>query len=159
MKWKGMVSQLGHSSIAARFAAANANHASSTELRRSESITAMSHRLDGSVLAELLPEPPDADLDDVRARIEVVAPDVREQPLPAHDLALVEHQVVEEPELAVGERGDHVAELRLTARDVEREQPRAHDAAVLARPSSPQLSPHAREQLVERERLREVVAG
>src|SRR2546423_708466 len=138
MKWKGMVSQLGHSSIAARFAPANANHASSTELRRSESITAMPHRLDGSVLAELLPEPPDADLDDVRTRIEVVAPDVREQPLPAHDLAFVAHQVVEEPELAVGERGDHVAELRLTARDVEREHPRAHGRpGSAARPRSP----------------------
>src|SRR5438105_10421322 len=96
----------------------------------------MSHLRDGSLLAELLPEPPDADLDDVRARIEVVAPDVREQPFPAHDLAFVEHQVVEEPELAVGERGDHVAELRLTARDVEREHLAADDAAVLARPSS-----------------------
>src|SRR5438094_4241590 len=121
-----MVSQLGHSSIAARFAPANANHASSTKLRRSETITAMPHRLDGSVLAELLPQPPDADLDNVRARIEVVAPDVREQPLAAHDLALVEHQVVQEPELAVGEGGDHVAELRLTARDVARVQRRGH---------------------------------
>src|SRR5438552_7654494 len=154
-----MVSQLGHSSIAARFAAANANHASSTELRRSESITAMPHRLDGSVLAELLPEPPDADLDDVRARIEVVAPDVREQPFPAHDLAFVEHQVVEEPELAVRELRDEVSEAGLPAREVERERPRPDNASVLPVRATPELGPDARHELVERERLREVVAG
>src|SRR5947208_7353971 len=159
MKWKGIVSQLGQSAIATRFAAAKANHAASTALRRSKSITAMPNRFDGGIRAELLPQPPDADLDHVRARVEVVAPDVREQPLSADDLAFVEHQVVEEPELAVGERGDHVAELCLTARDVEREQPRVDDAAVLARPPAPELGPNAREQLVERERLREVVAG
>ena len=34
MKWNGIVSQLGHRAIAATFAAANANHPISTDLRR-----------------------------------------------------------------------------------------------------------------------------
>src|ERR671931_162302 len=194
MKWNGIVSQLGQSAIARRFARANANHATSIALRRKaplatptieagralparpsdapcwgpalmpslssgdESIAAMPDRFD-RVRAELLAQPPDAHLDDVRARVEVVAPDVREQPLAAHDLALVQNEVVQQPELAVGQGRDHIAELRLPPRDVEGQRPRTHDAAVLARPPTPQLGPHAGQQLVERERLREVIAG
>src|SRR5690242_13950351 len=158
MKWNGIVSQSGQSCIATRFAAAKANHTASIALRRKKAIAAMPHGLD-RVGAELLPQPADADLDHVRLRVEVVAPDVREQPLAADNLALVQDEVVQEPELPVGERRDDVAELRLPARYVEREQARAHDAAVLTGPPAAQLRPHAREQLVERERLREVVAG
>src|SRR5512146_545620 len=101
MKWNGTVSQLGKRAIATRFAAANANHAASTALGRSQPIAAMSHRLDRRSRAELLAQPPDADVDHVRARVEVVAPHFREQPLAAHHLALVAREVVEEPELAV----------------------------------------------------------
>ena len=54
MKWNGIVSQLGTSAIATRFAAANANHATSTPLRRRKPIAAMPHRLDGRVRAQLL---------------------------------------------------------------------------------------------------------
>src|SRR5437868_15526003 len=75
-KWNGIVSQLGHATIAPKFAAANAAQASSTALRRDQAITRMSHRLDGSVRSELPAKPPDADVDHVRARVEVVAPDV-----------------------------------------------------------------------------------
>src|SRR5690242_6920367 len=100
MKWNGIVSQSGQSSIATRFAAAKANHAASTALRCNQPIAAMPHGLD-RVGAELLPQPADADLDDVRLRIEVVSPDVREQALAADDLALVQDEVVQEPELAV----------------------------------------------------------
>src|ERR1051325_2188662 len=158
MKWNGIVSQSGQSCIATRFAAAKANHAASTALRRNKPIAAMSHGLDG-VRPELLPKPADADLDDVRARVEVVPPDVREQALAADDLAFVQDEVVQEPELAVGERRDDLPELRLSPRDIERQQARPHDAAVLAGPPAPQLRPHARKELVEREGLRQVAAG
>src|SRR5512141_2170362 len=103
MKWNGIVSQLGASPIATRFATANASHASSTRLCRSQPIPAMPHRLDRRLGAELLPQPPHADVDHVRARVEVVAPHVGEQPLPAEHLALVAHAVVQEPELAIRE--------------------------------------------------------
>src|SRR5712691_750399 len=121
MKWNGIVSQLGASAIATRFAAANANQASSTALRRSKPITAMPDRLDRCSRAELLPQPPDADVDDVRPRIEVVAPDLGEEPLAADDLALVTDEVVEEAELAVGELRDQIAEPRLPPGEVERQ--------------------------------------
>jgi hypothetical protein len=49
MKWNGIVSQLGQTAIATRFAAANANHATSTDLRRSEPVAAMPDRLDRSL--------------------------------------------------------------------------------------------------------------
>ena len=119
----------------------------------------MSDCLDRGSRAELLPQPPDANVDHVRARVEVVSPDVREQPLPADDLALVQDEVVEEAELPVGQLGDHLPQPCLPLRDVERETAGPHDGAVLDRPSPPELGAHAGEQLVERERLRDVVAG
>src|SRR2546422_10211284 len=74
--------------------------------------------------AELLAQAADADVDDVRARVEVVAPDLGEQALAAHDLAGVQHQVLEEPELAVGEVRDVLAEERLPPREVRSEERR-----------------------------------
>src|SRR2546430_6965992 len=126
MKWNGIVSQLGQSSIAARFAAANANHPTSTRpksLRGGGRAPAMPNGLDGCLRAELLPQSPDAHVDHVGARVEVVPPDVREQALARHHLALVEDEVVQEPELAVRELCHQVAELRLPAREIERERP------------------------------------
>src|SRR5438105_12549221 len=99
MKWKGMVSHLSHRIIAAMFASANAPQAISTFLRRSKPVPRVAHGLDRCALAELLAHPPDTDLGDVRAGIEVVAPDLGEQPLAADHLAGVEHQVVQQPEL------------------------------------------------------------
>src|SRR3954454_2253026 len=121
MKWNGIVSQLGTSPMATRFARANAAHASSTRLRRSDPIPAMPHRLDRRIRAELLPQPPDADIDHVRARIEVVAPHVGEQALTAHHFALVQHEVVEEAKLAVRELAHDLAEPRLPPREIERQ--------------------------------------
>src|SRR5207248_270898 len=74
MKWKGIVSSRGQSVIAAAFRNANAPHERSSSLGR-DAIADMADGLDG-VDAELLPEPAHADLDDVGAGVEVVAPDV-----------------------------------------------------------------------------------
>ena len=52
-------------------------------------------------------------------RIEVVAPDRGQELLAAQHLARVLDEVVEEPELAVGEVDDGVADPRLAAREVE----------------------------------------
>src|SRR6059058_5499073 len=117
MKWNGIVSRRGQSIIAAPFRKANPPHARSRSLGR-DAIADMADGLDG-LSAELLAQTADADVDDVRARVEVVAPHVREQPLPAHYFTLVQDEVVEQPELSVREGCDHVAELRLPPRDIE----------------------------------------
>src|SRR5436305_1559416 len=106
MKWNGIVSQYSQRIIPARFATANASQPSSTRLRCRNSIAGMADGLDRGTGPELLPQAPDADVDDVGARVEVVAPDLREQALAAHHLAGALEQVMEEPELAVGEIDD-----------------------------------------------------
>src|ERR1700752_1337334 len=87
--------------------------------RRSQAVAGIPHSLDRRVGSELLPQPAHADVDDVRARGEVVAPDLGEQPLPAHDLADVHEQVVEESKLAVREIRGPVADAGLPPRHVE----------------------------------------
>src|SRR3954454_23904191 len=100
MKWNGTVSQLSQRSIAPRFASANANQARSSGLGRREPVAHIPHRLDRG-RAELLAQPPDADVDDVRPRVEVVTPHRCEELLPADDLARVRDEMVQQPELAV----------------------------------------------------------
>src|SRR3954469_7253877 len=143
MKWNGIVSQLGQSSIAARFAAANANHAHSTALRRSQPIPAMPHRFDRSLGAQLPAQPPDAHVHDVRARIEVISPYVREQALTADDLALVDDEVVQQPELPVRELRDDIVEPGLPSGEVEGEAAHLHHVAVLVGAAAPELRMHA----------------
>src|SRR2546423_9837314 len=157
MKGRGIVPELGKAPIGAGSAAANATPPPPTgpkPLRGGGRVPAMPNGLDGCLRAELLPQSPDAHVDHVGARVEVVPPDVREQALARHHLALVEDEVVQEPELAVRELCHQVAELRLPAREIERERPGVDDVAVLAVLSAPQLRANARDQLVERERLR-----
>src|SRR5207237_10144361 len=79
MKWKGTVSQYSQRTIASKFASANASQASSTALRRSKPVTRMTDGFDRRIRAELLSQPADADVDDVRMRSEVIAPDFRDQ--------------------------------------------------------------------------------
>src|SRR2546423_13312468 len=123
MKWNGIVSQLAQRTIAARFARAKTAQATSTRLRSNHSITGMSDRLDRCARAELLPETPNADVDHVRARIEVVAPDLGEQPLTADHLAGVLDEMVEETKLTVGQLRRVGADPRLAARHVQRQRP------------------------------------
>src|SRR4029453_9984337 len=121
MKWNGIVSHAGHSAIAARLASANAPHASSSTLRRrlgspvmttlgpcprnrsssAEPVARMANGLDRRLLAELLAQATNADLDDVRAGIEVVAPYLREKALTADDRPCVLDKMVEHAGLAV----------------------------------------------------------
>src|SRR5919197_1716532 len=119
MKWNGIVSQGSQRPIATRFATANAPHPSSSALGLRKAVPRVADGLDRRLRPELLAQPPDADLDDVRARIEVVAPHLGEQALAADDLARVEREVVEETELAVGEVGGPVLQMRTPPRQVE----------------------------------------
>src|SRR5512135_2242912 len=96
--------------MATQFAAAKTAQPASSGLRRSQAIARMSHRFDRCVRSELLSQPAHADLDDVRARVEVVAPHLGEQALAAHHLADMHEQMVEEPELAVREIGSPLAD-------------------------------------------------
>src|SRR5436309_216739 len=104
MKWNGIVSHGSQIAIATRFATAKAPQPSSSgvgSLRLGKAVPRMADGLDRRFRPELLPQAADADLDDVRARVEVVAPDLGEQALAADDLARVEREVMEEAELAV----------------------------------------------------------
>lgn len=119
----------------------------------------MTDGLDRSVSAEFLAEAADADLDDIRPRIEVEAPDLGEEPLAADHFTLVLDQMMENAKLAVRELRRQVAELRLAPCEVEGELARAHDMAVVAVYRPPELHADAGEELVERERLADVVRG
>src|SRR5437764_14640619 len=110
MKWNGIVSQLSQWIIARRFATAKRPHPRSIALSRGKAVPRVADGLDRRVGAELLPQPANADLDDVRAGIEVVAPHLGEQALAADDLARVLQEVVQEAELAVGEVGRAVVD-------------------------------------------------
>src|SRR2546423_180547 len=156
MKWNGIVSQLRQTSIAPRFAIAKTHHAASTALR-GKAIAGMAHGLDRNPGAELLSHPADADVDDVGAGIEVIAPDLGEQALAADDDSGLGGEAVEDPELELGEMERDTVHARLATRQVEREPARADHAVRLGRGRAPQLHTHAREQLVERERLRHIV--
>src|SRR5919197_2383632 len=125
MKWNGIVSQGSQRPIAMRFATANAPHPSSSALGLRKPVPRVADGLDRRLRPELLAQTADADLDDIRARVEVVAPDLGEQTLAAHDLARVEREVVEEPELAVRQIGRPLFERRAPPRQVEREPPDA----------------------------------
>src|SRR5215471_8286774 len=143
-----MVSQLGHATIANQFATAKTAQAASSGLRRSQPITRMPHRLDRRAWSELLPQPAHADVDHVRARIEVVSPHLREQPLTAHDLAGVDEQVMEEPELPVREIDQPLADASLPPGDVQDDAPAAKDVLVAEGGGAAQPHANAREQLV-----------
>src|SRR5436190_12314243 len=158
MKWKGIVSQRSQRIIASRFAIANANQPSSTALRLSQAVSGMSDCLDRRTGAELVAETADADVHDVRVRIEVIAPDLGEQPLAADDLARTFEQPVQDLELAVGEIDNAVAELRLAAGEIERQRADAQDVVVRSVFRPPQVDANPCEELLERERFRQVVA-
>src|SRR5258705_13710419 len=107
--------------MATKFAIAKAAQATSGHLRRRKAIARMANGLDRRVRAELLAQPPNTDVDDIRLRIEVVAPDLGEQALAADHLALVLEQVVEDAELAIGQLCFHSAEARLSPCEVQHE--------------------------------------
>src|SRR5713101_658761 len=132
MTWNGIVSHDGHATMTAKHPTASATQATSSWLGDSQPVTRMPHGLDWGLGAELLAQPPDAHVDDVRSGIEAVAPDLGEEPFPAHDLAGVRDEVVEQPELAVGEIGDAVFDPSLAPREVELEPSDAHGRCVLA---------------------------
>src|SRR6266540_1519163 len=118
----------------------------------------MADGLDRGLRAELLAEATDADLHDVGAWIEVVAPDLGEQALAADDLSRVLDEMMEQAKLPVGKVGDHGSDARLSPCDIEDERAGFEDVPVTAASRPAELNADPRDQLVERERLRQVVA-
>src|SRR4051795_3296304 len=106
MKWKGTVAQSWSSCITARFAAAKSPQRSSGSrcCAVREAVAGIADGLDHA-RAELGAEAADVDVDDVGARVEGAAPDLLEQLGAGAHLALVEHEVLEQEELA-GRQGD-----------------------------------------------------
>ena len=88
----------------------------------------------------------------------MVAPHLREEPLAAHDLAGVLDEVMEDAELPVREVGDELADSGLPSREVERQRSGVYEAVVVPRRAAPAMDADPRDELVEREGLRDVVA-
>ena len=121
------------------------------------------HRVDQPRLAAglgLAPQVADVDVERVRGEAEVVAPDALEDDRPRQHLARVEQEQLEQREL-----GARQLDPLLSARDLARarvelevgEAERVAARAVVA--GTTQQRPHARQQLLERERLGQVVVG
>src|SRR5437660_2068482 len=110
-------------------------------------------------LVDLLAQPADEHVDDVRLRIEVVLPHVREDHRLRDDTAGVAHQVFEERELARADVDD-LAGARHAPRQQIEDQVRDGQRRRLRRAGSAAHERlHAREQLGERERLGEVIVA
>src|SRR5438128_7731343 len=124
MKWKGTVSQSGHSHMAMRFATANRPQATLTTTgrcagqsdrsARCKLVALSAHGLD-RLLPQLRPQPADVHVDDVGTRLEVVAPDRRQQPFLRDDDAGALHQLAQQERLALRERDGPVPQLGLAA--------------------------------------------
>src|SRR2546421_1801963 len=108
--------------MATKFAIAKATQATSGHLRRRKAIARMANGFDRRVVAELLAQPPNTDVDYVRLWIEVVAPDLGEQALAADHFALMLKKVMKDAELAIRQLCGHTTKARLTPRQVQHER-------------------------------------
>jgi hypothetical protein len=80
-----------------------------------------------AVSADLLAQVPDVDVDHVRAGVVVVAPDVRQQLLPAQHLPWVTHERVEHRELAGADLDGATFDRETTRAGVEHHVPDTQD--------------------------------
>src|SRR4051794_24465474 len=118
------------------------------------------HGLDQPRLAAglgLAPQVADVDLERVRRRPEVEAPHAFEDQRPRQHLPRVEQEELEQQELRPGELDLAVATADIVRRRVEREVREAENRAAVRRAAAPRERAHAREELLERERLHDVV--
>ena len=149
-----------------RIAAATAPAAASVSrrekliLRLAQHVAHAAHGVDQARLAarlQLAAEVRDVDLDRVRPGLELVAPDALEDEVAGHHLARVEHEQLEQRVLGAGEVEVAVAawgHARVHGHVADLERLVAQLAAAAA-----QQGAHAGDQLVERERLDQVVVG
>src|SRR4051812_43174860 len=107
---------------------------------------------------ELAPQVGDEDVDRVRRRHRVIAPDLVEQALAGDDEALVAHQELEQLELAVGQLDLALAAAHLAGVRVEDEVADFQRGGA-PRGAAAQQGPDPRQQLLALEGLRQVVVG
>src|SRR5438309_2444722 len=164
MKWKGTVSHSPNMTIAIRFSIVKtpqptSSHAplGTSRLSRSSGIDTVSLTPDGDdgLGAELRSEPPDIDVHDVRARVEVIAPHVRQQPLLRDRLTRILHEFPQQEELPFGQRDQAGSSLRGPAEQVQAQAAGFERVRVPARRSDPCV--HTERQLLEVEGLGHVV--
>src|ERR1700736_2492769 len=164
MKWKGTVSQSAKTYIATRFSSAKMPQATSTHRKprvghaqrsgRVNPVPLPADRFDG-LPADLGTKPADVDIDDIRARVEVIPPDGGEQVLLTDGVAGARHQLAQQEKLALGELDAAGVRLHLTGNQVQRQVPDCDASA--RRAGITQASPDSRQQLFNREGLDEVV--
>src|SRR6476646_681750 len=164
MTWNGTVAHEGMRSIAARLASENSPQATPIHRSRfghssaSGRIEPVSHPTDRGdrVRTELRAKAANVDVDHVGPRVEVVTPDRRQQPLLRHGASRVPHQLLKEEELSVGERDRPATVIDLAPDQVQRCRA-DHQLRLVGSRRGAEARPHSREQLLEREGLREVV--
>src|SRR5439155_15232827 len=127
MKWNGTVSHDPNTNMANRLRRANAPQATSiqclrsADCRRSGAIDPISFPADGldQVRSQLRSKPPNVDVHDIGAGVEVISPNGIQQALLGHRLAGVFHQLLEEKKLAFGEEHRAQADVGRAADHVE----------------------------------------
>src|SRR5215216_4803121 len=166
MNRKGTVSHCGTNTMATRLATAKTAQATSSQPEVSswcprswddDAIPLTSHGSDRGG-AELGPEPAHVDVHDVGARVEVVTPDRRQEPLLGHDPARMPHELAQQQEFPLGQRRRAGAAVRLAPDQVEPQATSDQAGGGPARGGA-QPGPHPSKQLVHGERLGQVVLG
>src|SRR5215471_8991877 len=157
MKWNGIVSWPGSTNIATVLTAAKISQpGKSQRLTGDKAVSDIAHRLNRSPL-KLRSQPADAHVHDVASRIAGVAPYIGEQLISGAHFARTTHEMPHKDELAMRQRDLPVFHAEHAALEVE-----AHTARLQPsrrRRCGPILdpSPDPRDQLGDRERLRQVV--
>src|SRR5215471_14093066 len=157
MKWNGIVSWPGSANIAAVLTTAKiTQHGKSQRLTGDKAVSDIAHRLNRSPV-KLRSQPADAHVHDVATRIEGVTPYICEQLITGAYLARVTHEMPHQDELAMRQRdlpvfhAEHAA-LQVEAHTTHLEPSRRRRRGPIVDPS-----PDPRDQLGDRERLRQVV--
>src|SRR5262245_53679762 len=175
IRWYGIVSSPGIATIAASITTANAASAESTStapliLRRRDGagggaatasggldlVTDIAHRVN-DVSWQLATQPRHAGVHHVGPRVEVVAPDLRQQLLPRTGCACPAHQEQQQQELAMRELARLPAGEQLAASHVQRERAHPYDVVGAVGNGDLQSGPDPDDELAHRERLGEEV--
>src|SRR5262245_32598749 len=143
---------------AAKFSAAKMPQAISGQyLRAHERVADVAYRRN-AIPPQLVSQTPDADIHHVGARVERVAPDVLEQLLARARFSVAAHEVLEQDELARGQRDGFAVLLHDPPAHVEYEAANPQ-VAIPGRLALASAQPSASDKLGELEGLGHVVAG
>src|SRR5262252_4992749 len=157
MKWNGIVSWPGSANIAAVLTTAKITQpGKSQRLTGDKAVSDIPHRLNRSPV-ELRAQPADAHVHDVASRIEGVAPHICEQLITGAYLARMTHEMPHQDELAMRQRDIPVFHTEHPALQVEAHTAHLEPSRRRRRGPIVDPSPDPRDQLGDRERLRQVV--